>query len=259
MKKGFDLKRVISFAQYMVGNEPKKFVYLPAVTLLATFLANIGVDGILYMSYPNGVPEVAFLQSRNTMTIFEFVFFAFIVQYQPTSISDFLGKKGLFSRYIMLPISSSERFVTLSVFNYIATPLTYAVCIVLGVLLALLPEMAVFSFGMNNYWDSVTMGLPDFWPISALIAFGISVFFLGSMFWHKRAFVKTFALCAVVQTTLFFILLIAAENGWFHKINSVSKDEVQLVFTIGLYAMAVVFTALSWIVYKKRTVISRSY
>lgn len=255
MENKFNIQRVIKFTSYIINNDRKSFIISPLITFLGVLFINLIADAFIYINKPELTMIPSFIQTKCIIWVFSCFGVVTMIHYMPSKVQGFLSQKGRFARYMMLPISESERFAAMSLLNYIVFPIVLSILVIAAMATALLPEMIIFpNLDVNMYYESLCNYLTFEYGDLLKLACGISSYSLGAYFWHKNAFAKTFC------TWFLFFFILGCVAFYVHKNtgNNLHLSEYgitpELLSSIGL----ILFGSLSWIAYKKRSVINRT-
>jgi len=258
MKDSFDIMRMFSFLKYLMFSGKKNMLIQPLMLLVGMLFANFAVDAVIY-TRPEAVQMGAFLQGKHFIFTMAFVFVSFYTIAYPARVQQFVMIKNSFSRYMMLPVSDSERFAAVSILNYIYTPIVFYGMFLLGFAIAALPEMLVFSsFDFQQYYDLLVSIINVDLLLVVSVIMTISTFSLGAFFWHRHPAIKTFGVWFAFYCVVLFAGMMIERVGGSDAVH-MTKDTFQTTSTVLCIIAGIVCITLSWFAFKKRSVISRSY
>ena len=254
----FSISRTLAFLKYMLLSGKKNLIMQPLLLIIGIVIANLSFDVMLY--FDQEPSSAMYCEIKMMLLVFSTLFTIVLLCIDPSVVQESVAKKGLFSRFMTLPVKDSERFCAMSILNYLIMPaVMLLVAVPVGFVLCHIPEALIFhnistvtcTARMSEFADNVSSS-----PIIACILLCISTFSLGAYYWHKHPFAKTLGTCFCIQAlgvmTLPFLDRIVGDSPFIEDTN-------KSTITVFLLILSLMVFVASWFVFKKRSIISRAY
>ena len=229
----------------------------------------------------NSIPNVTYegseaYHNKNLITFTIFIFFVMGTVFASTMMEPMNSKAKRIS-FLMNPSSMSEKFLS----RWLIVTIAYIIIFVLVLIPAdatrvfictlRYPEINIsfidFSklVGESESWNEYALQPRDFMIIGSLFFLLQSVFVLGSTFWQRNTFVKTFSAGLIIGATYLFIcyklISVLFENGMMDYARLTSLDDNQDNVVRITSALFILFTLINWILaflrFKESEIIKR--
>jgi hypothetical protein len=208
---------------------------------------------------------------ENYIVLFFFYFFGLGLIYTSLSFPAFRAKERTM-HYLMLPISSSEKFVfelvTRIIIFIVLMPLMYWIVANLeGVIVhSYIPEFVNFQFSFQEAYDKITNSdKNNYWLIFSFIQGGLFVFifsFAGATHFSKSPLLKTLFTFSVIVGSYFlfcYLLFKGLNLREYHPVNDRvlmirNKEEATKFAAIALTIINLTFLTIAWFRLKEKEV-----
>ena len=252
MDNKFNINRMFKFTKYLVCNDRRTFILTPLFLFIGIVLINMVSDTFIFTTSARDLWTPQLLTQKGILMVLTAVAVTVMCNYMPSRIQSCVAVRKHFARYMMLPVAESERFASMALLSYIVMPVVLAVLAALAFVVVIGVESSfVQTYDLAGVKSLMFdgEGLAD--VITSLLM-SIASMSLGAYFWHKHAFLKSVAAWFVAYTALILITV----SIWHQNANI--AEQCNTPAWVFFSAMTVIFGVLSWLAYKKRTVISRT-
>ncbi len=274
MNNTFDIKRFgLTFRKDLIENGKRySLMFLTMLGLLALFL-------VFYsMSYYNSKQN---LYLKDLLIFLSMFFFVAGVWFASTFTSPMSNKLNRIA-WLISPASNLEKYLVRWIITTIGFILTFFTALWIADVLrvaicsAIYPEIDVHFIDLtklvtteSEYSSEHVMPASVFFFFSSLYLLTQSVFLLGSTYWEKWSFIKTFSFCAAIIAAFILIcrwtiLLFYGEmEGFYRVMNSLeinqkmNEQQALVLVTVILSVFTLTFWTLAYFRIKESEIIKR--
>lgn len=267
----FSIKRLFLLLKKDIQENWKKYL-IHIATVYGALVVVLSFNSIPNVTYEGS----AEYENKNLITFTIFIFFVMGTVFASTMMEPMNNKAKRIS-FLMNPSSASEKFLS----RWLIVTIAYIIVFLLIIIPADATRVFICTLrypgidipfidfsklvGESESWNEYAFHPKMFMIIIPLFCLLQSVFVLGSTFWQRNTFIKTFSAGLIISATYLFICykLITAlfDNGMsdFARLTSLDKGEEDSFIITSV--MFILFALINWVLaffrFKESEIIKR--